>query len=166
MNTSPLTRPRKANQTGAILPVVLLLGMGLMIGVAGVVNLGFVQDDLAAADEKRSIRRLPLNSWSITNRSPSARHPEPQAMLDHKTLGTPRARLSPSLPPEHLFSRVPPMPPVVALPLATPFSIVKTACSAKAKKSCTTLGKPSGRLQHRPSTGRHWLRPSKRGTQS
>ena len=52
MNTSPLTRPRKANQAGAILPVVLLLGMGLMIGVAGVVNLGFVQDDLAAAERK------------------------------------------------------------------------------------------------------------------
>ena len=50
MNTSPLTRPRKVNQAGAILPVVLLLGMGLMIGVAGVVNLGFVQDDLARAE--------------------------------------------------------------------------------------------------------------------
>ena len=38
------------HQKGAILPVVLLLGMGLMIGVAGVVNLGFVQDDLARAE--------------------------------------------------------------------------------------------------------------------
>ena len=37
-------------QKGAILPVVLLLGIGLMTGVAGVVNLGFVQDDLARAE--------------------------------------------------------------------------------------------------------------------
>ena len=39
-------------QKGAILPVVLLLGMGLMTGVAGVVNLGFVQDDLARAERE------------------------------------------------------------------------------------------------------------------
>ena len=50
MNLSSRNTRRIVAQQGAILPVVLLLGMGLMIGIAGVVNLGFVQDDLAKAE--------------------------------------------------------------------------------------------------------------------
>lgn len=64
MNTSPLTKPRKANQAGAILPVVLLLGIGLMTGVAGVVNLGFVQEDLARA-ERQAIDSAIANQYLI-----------------------------------------------------------------------------------------------------
>ena len=52
MNISRTRSNRIAHQRGAILPVVLLLGMGLMYGVAGVVNLGFVQSDQAHAERK------------------------------------------------------------------------------------------------------------------
>ena len=38
---------RRQSQAGSILPTTLMLGLGLMYGVAGVVNLGFNQDSLA-----------------------------------------------------------------------------------------------------------------------
>ena len=43
------------NQIGSILPVTLMLGLGLMYGVAGVVNLGFSQNEEAAAQRERLV---------------------------------------------------------------------------------------------------------------
>lgn len=50
MKVSSNTQHSIAKQKGALLPVILLLGIGLMTGVAGVVNLGYVEADLAAAE--------------------------------------------------------------------------------------------------------------------
>ena len=101
MNTSPLTRPRKANQTGAILPVVFLLGMGLMIDVAGS-NLGFVQDDLAAAERKAIDSAIATQflvdyqQVAITKASGASSYARPQnagdptgAVIPFPTTGTP-----------------------------------------------------------------------------
>ena len=55
MKTRPRHTTSRIKQIGSILPVTLMLGLGLMYGVAGVVNLGFSQNEEAAAQRERLV---------------------------------------------------------------------------------------------------------------